>query len=159
MATKLLVRSPKPCRGSISVEVSLYTCLSPVRVYITTVLTLINVYTSHQKVVLEVDFTGKLWVRRHPHPSPRLLLPLSSTGLHRDYGSSYKQEPQDDSSACSPVWFVLSPRPLIVQNTTYSLHTHRHSQRHCRLSPCGLRPLGSDRKPHRVRRDRCSPSS
>ena len=70
VATKLLVRSPEPCRGSISEEVSPYTCLSPVSVSRTIVLTRFNVYTSHQKVVLEVDFSGKLWVRRHPHLSP-----------------------------------------------------------------------------------------
>ena len=62
VATKLLVRSPEPCRGSISEEVSPYTYLSPVSVSRTIVLTRFNVYTSHQKVVLEVDFSGSLWV-------------------------------------------------------------------------------------------------
>lgn len=63
MATKLFFRSLKPCRGNTSVEGSLYTCLSSILSSRTMVLTRLDVYTSHQKVVLEVDFSGKFWVR------------------------------------------------------------------------------------------------
>lgn len=62
MAIALLDRSPKSCRRSTSVEVSPYTCLLSSLSAHAVVLTLLDVSTSHQKVALEVDFSGTLWV-------------------------------------------------------------------------------------------------
>ena len=62
------------CRGSTPVEGSLYTCFSSLLTF-ATILTMIRVNTSHQKVVLEIDFSGRLWVR-FPSPTP---IPASLT--------------------------------------------------------------------------------
>ena len=74
-------------------------------------MTLVSVYTSHQKVVLEIDFSGHIWVRTgHPHT---ILCGLyRSAGLHHDHAQPNKQGFEDDTLACTAVWYVPSTNPF-----------------------------------------------
>lgn len=75
------------CRGNTVGEASLYTCLF---VFTTCAVGLIHlcVSTSHQKVVLELDFSGRLWVRPYPKFAILQHSHLHSIGLHRNDSSS-----------------------------------------------------------------------
>ena len=64
-----------------------------------------RVYTSHQKVVLEVDFSGALWVR------DLLSLPFATLtlelGIHGNHHHTEQQRAQDHSPSLQAVQYVL----------------------------------------------------
>lgn len=89
---------------------------------VSSVLTFRFVYTSHQKVVLEIDFSGSLWVCRFLiiHSTGGAHKDNSRTGLHRNHAYSNQPHPEDHSSSLKTMQYVLLLHSFIISRLTRS---------------------------------------